>query len=398
MTEAIFANELSSYERGCLLGAPYSELRVTLETNQDVILYHRLNLQQLCWLAKELGYKAWSDTLYQVLEAITWDELVYTIYFKKKRGGDFRKILAPAQPLKDVQKKILKNILALYPTSKSAFGYSGGNVFDAISPHLEVGNQTLFSTDITDAFGSVSFEAVFAGIYGLPITRNYSHERESGYLAWEVAYALTRLTTCGSTLPQGAPTSPRLFDMVFLVIDQKLEHLAENVGGVYTRYADNIYFSMPTQEFPDVIARAIIRTIHENKHHRTCYGYSDLMQARRFHCHKTCTRPLGDEAIRVLGVNVVGGEIHPTRQLKKRIRLSIHRLNWLLLNTPYDWNSIAKCWGILQGQMAFASKAVLPEPLLRQYQHAKSNYEGLIFNGVVPTTMSPTEALPHRKM
>ena len=383
MAEAVYTDELSQYERSCLLSAPYSERRVAQASNRDVIVYHKLDERQLFWLAKELGYRPWSDTLAQVLEAIFWDEPVYSSYFKKKGGGGYRKILVPSDPLKDVQRRILDNVLSLYPVSGSAFGYSGGNVFDALRPHLEAQNESLFSTDIEDAFGSVRFDAIFQTIYGLPINESYQGCQEKGYLSWEVVFALCRIVTCGESLPQGAPTSPRLFDMVFLTIDRKLERLAENVGGIYTRYADNIYFSMPQSEFPPVVARAIIRTIHENRHCKWAYG---LMDANRFRCHETRTRSLGAEAIRTLGVNLVDGEIHPTRALKKRIRLSVHRLNWLLVYSPYDIDSITKCWGILQGQMSFASNGTVPESLSKQYEQARLNYEGLIFNGEVPTT------------
>jgi hypothetical protein len=109
------------------------------------------------------------------------------------------------------------------------------------------------------------------------------------------------------------------------------------------------------------------------------------MEGMCFQCHKTSTRPLGKEAIRLLGVNVAEGEIHPTRELKRRIRLSIHRLNWLLVNTPYELDDLVKVWGQLQGQMSFASQAVLPMSLLEQYESVRSNYEGLLFNGEVPT-------------
>lgn len=381
MAKAVYADELTTSEYDRLLSAPCSELRLTT-SGREVIVYHDLNNTQLYWLAKELGYNQQSDTLYRVLEAIYLDEPMYDSYFKKKRSGGVRKIHSPIDSLKDVQGRVLKNVLDLYPTSGSAFGYSKGSIFDAINPHLAASNQILFSTDIKDAFGSVEFESVFQALYGLPMSMNYKNRSEKGYLSWGVAYALCRIVTCGQKLPQGAPTSPYLFDMVFLSLDWNLERLARNVGGMYTRFADNIYFSMPKAEFPGAVARAIIRTIHENRGCR----WAGLMQARHFKCHKTTTRTLEDEAIRVLGVNVAGGKIHPTRQLKKRIRLSVHRLNWLLLNTPYDIESIVKCWGILQGQMSFASQAVLPDSLLEQYSHARNNYEGLLYNGEIPTT------------
>jgi hypothetical protein len=393
MARSVYADEITAGERSRLLSTPFSELRHTA-TGREVITYHSLSGKQFGWLARELGYKPASDSLQRVLDAISRDDPVYSTYPKQKRSGGVRKILVPMEPLKEVQRRILDKMLTLYPVSESAFGYSGGSVFDAIKPHLVAGNGSLFSTDIEDAFGSVRFEAVFEALYGLPMYDNYEYFREPGYLSWEVAYALCLIVTCDERLPQGAPSSPRLFDMVFKPIDRRLERLARKVKGTYTRFADNIYFSMPQSEFPRIVARAVIRTIHENRSSRR----GGLMDANRFQCHKTCARPLGGEAIRVLGVNVASGEIHLSRQLKRRIRLSIHRMNWLLANTPDDLDSTMKCWGILQGQMSFASQcwgtlrgqlsfasqAGLPGPLQKEYDRTRRNYEGLIFGANWP--------------
>ena len=61
----------------------------------------------------------------------------------------------------------------------------------------------------------------------------------------EAAALLTKLTTYESGLPQGAPTSPRLSNVVNYRLDVLLTKAAARRKGMYTRYADDLTFSFP---------------------------------------------------------------------------------------------------------------------------------------------------------
>ena len=58
---------------------------------------------------------------------------------------------------------------------------------------------------------------------------------------------LTRLCTHEGGLPQGAPTSPRLCNLVNYRFDARLTGMAAALGGVYTRYADDLTASFPAE-------------------------------------------------------------------------------------------------------------------------------------------------------
>jgi hypothetical protein len=60
---------------------------------------------------------------------------------------------------------------------------------------------------------------------------------------------LLRLCTFEGGLPQGAPTSPRLSNLVNYRLDARLAGMAARLGGVYTRYADDITISLPEEEW-----------------------------------------------------------------------------------------------------------------------------------------------------
>jgi retron-type reverse transcriptase len=84
--------------------------------------------------------------------------------------------------------------------------------------------------DIVDFFGSTSAGRI---------------RRLFRVLGWdpETAALLTRLTTDGDALPQGAPTSPRLANLVNVRLDARLARLGQTLGVAYTRYADDLTFS-----------------------------------------------------------------------------------------------------------------------------------------------------------
>jgi retron-type reverse transcriptase len=73
----------------------------------------------------------------------------------------------------------------------------------------------------------------------------------------EASWELTRLCTYGKGLPQGAPTSPRLSNLVNYHLDKRLEGLAKKHHATYTRYADDLTFSFPMDEPSS--ARVVIR-------------------------------------------------------------------------------------------------------------------------------------------
>ena len=60
--------------------------------------------------------------------------------------------------------------------------------------------------------------------------------------------ALTLQVTCEKHLPQGAPTSPVISNMICKRMDKELFRFAKTADSTYTRYADDITFSIPTNE------------------------------------------------------------------------------------------------------------------------------------------------------
>ena len=70
----------------------------------------------------------------------------------------------------------------------------------------------------------------------------------------DIAKDLANICTYNNHLPQGAPTSPILSNMICRKMDNELQNLAKAFRCTYTRYADDITFSTMKKIFPPEIA------------------------------------------------------------------------------------------------------------------------------------------------
>ncbi|MDJ0581105.1 reverse transcriptase domain-containing protein, partial [Crocosphaera sp.] len=70
----------------------------------------------------------------------------------------------------------------------------------------------------------------------------------------DVATVLAQICCHNNQLPQGAPTSPIVTNMICAKMDSQLQRLAKQYKATYTRYADDITFSTTLPKFPQTLA------------------------------------------------------------------------------------------------------------------------------------------------
>ena len=70
-----------------------------------------------------------------------------------------------------------------------------------------------------------------------------------------VATVLAQICCHDNQLPQGAPTSPVVSNMLCARLDGRLQRLAQTLRCTYTRYADDLTFSTTRRRFPRELAR-----------------------------------------------------------------------------------------------------------------------------------------------
>lgn len=161
---------------------------------------------------------------------IVHPEKYYRRFTIPKRKGGNREICAPYPALLAVQRWIYDKLLlpnTVLPDSVAGF-IPGKSILDNATPH--VGSKFILKMDIQDFFPSVSIRRVISVFRGL----GYHHR---------LSYALAALCCYNGVLPQGAPTSPILSNIIAKRLDKRIAGFADNIGLVYTRYADDITLS-----------------------------------------------------------------------------------------------------------------------------------------------------------
>ncbi|WP_049487827.1 reverse transcriptase domain-containing protein [Streptococcus parasanguinis] len=157
----------------------------------------------------------------------------YTCRLIDKRNGGKRELLIPSFNLKIIQTWILNNILYTQSVSSSATGFiKGKSIVDNAEPHI--GHKYIFKTDILNFFPSIKLRNIFLLFFYF------------GYTV-EVSYILASLCTYEGYLPQGAPTSPYLSNLILRDFDIKLQNICSSLNYTYTRYADDITISSDTK-------------------------------------------------------------------------------------------------------------------------------------------------------
>lgn len=147
----------------------------------------------------------------------------------KKNGKGTRRIAAPSRRLKGIQRWILDNILSNTPVSESCTGYTKKrSVVDNAKPHVD--KAFVVNADIKDFFPSITIKRVIGLFQSLGYNRT-------------ISFCLARLCCFKGRLPQGAPSSPMIANLICRRLDTRLQAFAAARSWAYTRYSDDITIS-----------------------------------------------------------------------------------------------------------------------------------------------------------
>lgn len=147
-----------------------------------------------------------------------------------KKGGGVRRLLVPDPLLCRIQKNILRHVLAELPISEYAAAYKPGtSIVENAKPH--VGAKELLKLDIRHFFDSITFFQVYGQAF------------PSTCYPPAIRTMLANLCCCRDLLPQGAPTSPAVSNLVMKPFDEYMGNWCQERGIGYTRYCDDMAFS-----------------------------------------------------------------------------------------------------------------------------------------------------------
>lgn len=155
----------------------------------------------------------------------------YLAFDIPKKSGGKRRILAPSDKLKTLQARLASLLKKIYKPREPVKAFlEGSSIVANAHPHCR--KKYVFNIDLENFFSTITF----ARIRGMLISKPYS-------LTAETATVIAHLATIDGILPQGAPSSPILSNMLCASLDRDLYSLAKRSRAVYTRYADDITFS-----------------------------------------------------------------------------------------------------------------------------------------------------------
>lgn len=181
----------------------------------------------------------------------------YKHYQIDKRTGGKRDIFHPSPELKAIQRWMVSEIFSAIPVSPSAMAYERGcNIRDHVRFHVRSNYFT--KIDFSDFFPSINLSWV---------TR-FLHENLREYDD-EIIVSIARLACRwgGAGVPMalsiGAPSSPALSNRMMFSLDCALSDAAAEGNILYSRYADDIYFSSVTANTLQAFERQARRIILE---------------------------------------------------------------------------------------------------------------------------------------
>lgn len=186
----------------------------------------------------------------------------YEVWEISKGNGKTRTITSPKAPLKEVQQRILSQLLYHIPVSNAAHGFVPGR--SIVTNGLTHLNAThLLNLDLADAFPSVNQHRVEVGLQiGLGRVIKKFGLRCSREVRDELHRLLASLCTYKDQLPQGAPTSGYLLNIATITLDRRMFQMLKALGApiTYTRYADDLTFSSQ-QPLPEELVKLVKKTI-----------------------------------------------------------------------------------------------------------------------------------------
>lgn len=219
------------------------------------------------------------------LISVDLKEITYVLYKKRiensyvsfeipKKNGEPRVIDTPNDKLKRIQRKLSEKLYKIHIDyiTKNRIKTSISHGFEKnksiiTNAYRHKNKKYLLNIDISDFFSSFNFGRV----------QGYFYKSREFMFSKEVATLIAQLVCYKGKLPQGAPTSPIISNLIFNIVDLKILELAIKYRLNYTRYADDMSFSTNNKVF-------------EKEYLNFIQELSDLLEKNGFEINQNKTR------------------------------------------------------------------------------------------------------------
>jgi retron-type reverse transcriptase len=242
-----------------------------------------------------------------------------------KSDGTMRSLSVPDEILKKVQRAIAERLLVYEPVSVYAKAYRiGGTPIANASPH--VGKGQILKLDILHFFDSISYSSVKEKCFP-----------EKKY-AEQIRILLAMLCYHGDSLPQGAPTSPAISNIVMRDFDIEVGNWCAERKIAYSRYCDDMTFS---GDFDEKEIIALVK--------KELKGLGLFLKDSK-------TKVVTSEKRQTATGIVVNEKINLTKEYKKKIRQEMYYIKKFGLENHAKNQGITDSFGYLsslRGRIAF---------------------------------------------
>lgn len=290
-------------------------------------------------------------------------EVARTTHYRRfqlpKKTGGLRAISSPMPRLKRAQYWVLDNLLAKVPSHAAAHGFlPGRSIVSNAAPHC--GQDVVINLDLKDFFPSIHFpriKGVFRGLgYGEAVASLLALLCSEN-VCDELSVDGERFFVGGKgherVLPQGAPTSPMLTNLLCRKLDRRLQGLAHKLGFAYTRYADDLTFSAAGDAAQRV--GRLLRQVHH------------VLRDEGFTPHPDKQRVMRRGARQEVTGVVVNDKPSVSRKARRQLRAALHRAGRQGVQAA-TWQGQAATRDVLVGYARFVQmvNAAQGQPLLQR--------------------------------
>ena len=291
--------------------------------------------------------------LRHLLYATPRDSLYYNFEIQKKNGGT-RKITSPVNKLKTLQKRLLRVLSAVYIPKNSAHGFvKTRGICTNSRQHLK--RRNVLNIDLEDFFPTINFGRVRGMFMAAPYNRSA-----------EVATVLAQICCYNNELPQGAPTSPIISNMICVRLDSHLTKLSAQHHCRYTRYADDITISSRTNVFPKELAEPV--TVDGQTKYKAGKSVKNTIKNNGFKINPGKTRlQKSNERQSVTGL-VINKKVNIPREFVRNVRAMLY--NW-------ETKGIAACQTDFSGQYAGGNQSARKK-LFKETLRGKIDFIGTV--------------------
>jgi retron-type reverse transcriptase len=205
----------------------------------------------------------------------------YKPFTIKKRNGSERELVAIERELKIIQSTFRRRFEKSFDVSKYAHAFISKTTFDeieieadfsrlreSIRPRGVITNalvhtnkKLVISIDLKDFFPTITFSRIMGMLKKPP----YSYSNKQAAIIAELT-CLPKGIDTNRGLPQGAPTSPILSNLICKKLDYQLGKMARKYNLSYSRYADDLTFSTNDLKriHPQFVINEVTRHVERN--------------------------------------------------------------------------------------------------------------------------------------